>query len=111
MRCAILTNMEPVDVPLDDERWTRRWARWSGELRRLRLDGVVSALLDAGAPLAPLGAHLLWVAQPTLGLFVPRDDVAALARLLEQPGGLEQVRRHLLTEGDTVGFGPDDDDE
>ncbi len=64
----------------------------------------MDALLDAGAPLAPLGAHLLWIAQPTLGLFVPRDDVAALARVLEQPGGLEQVRHHLL-------MGPDDDDE
>lgn len=102
--------MEPVNALLTDERWARRWARWSGDVRRLRLDGVVGALLDAGAPLAPLGAHLLWIAQPALGLFVPHDDVAALARLLEQPGGLEQVRRHLMIEGNTAGIGPDDDE-
>ncbi len=100
--------MEPVDAPLTDERWARRWARWSGDLRRLRLDGVMGALLDAGAPLAPLGAHLLWIAQPTLALFVPREDVAALARLLEQPGGLEQVRHHLMIEANTVAIGRDD---
>lgn len=94
--------MEQIDEPLANQRLALRLERWSGSLRRLHLDGLVGALLDAGEPLGPLGAHLLWVAQPTLALFVPRDDVAALARLLEQPEGLAQVRRRLI--------GPDDDE-
>jgi hypothetical protein len=101
-RCAILTNMGPIEELRADERWHDRLAHWSGLLRRLRLEGVVGALLEAGEPLSPFGAHLLWIAQPALSFLVPREDVAALAQLLEEPGGLARVRRRLV--------GPDDDE-
>jgi hypothetical protein len=51
--------------------------------------------LDVAEPLSPLGAQLLWIAQPTLGLMVPRQEIAALARLLEQPDGMAWVREQL----------------
>lgn len=83
-----------------DERWHNRLTHWSGLLHRLRLEGVVGALLEAGEPFSPFGAHLLWIAQPALSIVVPREDVAALAQILEEPGGLARVRRQLI--------GPDD---
>jgi hypothetical protein len=79
-------------------RWTPRLARWAHRLRMARLDGLVGTLLEAAEPLSPLGAQALWIAQPTLGLFVPREDVASLARLLEDPGGLAWLRTHLTDE-------------
>jgi hypothetical protein len=60
------------------------------------LDGLIGALLDAAEPLGPLGAQLLWIAQPTLGLLVPRDEIASLARLIEAPGGVAWVREQLI---------------
>lgn len=75
--------------------WDGRLARWSHRLRKKRLTGLVGALLDAAEPLGPLGAQMLWVAQPTLGLFMPRDDVASLARILEHPDGLAWLHERL----------------
>lgn len=50
---------------------------------------MVGALLSAVRPLAPIGAGALWVAQPALGLFVGRDEVARWARFLEDLENLE----------------------
>ena len=65
-------------------------------VRAARLDGLIGALLDIAEPFGPLGAQMLWVAQPTLRLLVPRDDIAALARLLEAPGGVAWLREQLI---------------
>lgn len=88
--------MLPMTVPPDAERWAPRLARWSQRLRAARLDGLASALLDAAEPLGPLGAHVLWIAQPALGLFVPCDEIGALARVLDQPGGMAWLRDRLV---------------
>lgn len=57
--------------------------------------GAVTLALDALEPLGPLGAQLLWVTQPVLGLAINRDVVADLAQMLETPGGIEALRRQL----------------
>ncbi len=77
-------------------------ARWTERLRAVHLDGIVGALLDAGEPLGPLGAQLLYVAQPALGLLLPRDDIKSLAQILERPGGVAWLREQL-TDTDTNG--------
>ncbi|MBN1202922.1 MAG: hypothetical protein JXJ20_13820 [Anaerolineae bacterium] len=87
----------------DADRWSDRLARWSRRLHTLHLTEPVGTLLAAVEPLGPLGAQMLWIAQPTLGLFVPREDVAALARLLEAPEGMAWVREQLT--------GPDDESQ
>lgn len=92
--------MLPTTVPPSPEHWARRLARWSQRLRVARLDGLAGALLDAAEPLGPLGAQVLWIAQPALGLFVPRSEIDALARVLDQPGGIAWLREQLT--------GPDD---
>jgi hypothetical protein len=94
--------MSTVEQP-DTERWTPRLRRWSHTLNQTGLGRVVGLLLDAAEPLSPIGAHVLWIAQPTLGLFTSREDIAALARLLEQPGGLAWLRGQLV--------GPDDESD
>lgn len=80
----------------DAERWTARLARWSQRLRAAHLSVGIGVLLDVLEPLGPLGAQMLWVAQPTLGLFVPREDVHSLARLIEAPGGIAWLRDQLV---------------
>jgi len=87
-----MRHIEPLD---DRSRWTPRLGRWSARLRALRLDGVAGALLDATEPLGPLGAQALWIALPGLAWLAPRDEVAALARVLEAPGGVAWLRDQL----------------
>ena len=71
-------------------------------MRAARLDGLARLLLEAAEPLGPLGAQVLYVAQPTLGLLVPREEVASLARLLDAPDGMAWLRVQLT--------GPDGDE-
>jgi hypothetical protein len=76
--------------------WPERFARWGERLRTSRLDSIVGALLDVVEPLGPIGAQLLWVAQPTLGLLIPRKEIDMLARWLDEPGGVARLRAHLI---------------
>lgn len=83
--------------------WEARFSRWGHRLRAAHLEALAVALLDATEPLGPLGAQILWWAQPTLSLFVPRDEITALARALETPQGLAWVRAQLAGEGTDEG--------
>jgi hypothetical protein len=56
------------------------WSEWAETLRRFKMDGLASWLLDAGAPLAALGAQVIYLGQP----FVGEDKFNALAYMLEQ---------------------------
>jgi len=84
-----MTTLEPLPGA---EQWSARLARWSARLHAARLDGLIGALLDAVEPFGPVGAQMLWVAQPTLRLLVPHDEITALAHLLEAPGGVAWLR-------------------
>ena len=96
---AILRSMTPLDLPADRlERLHHRLTAWSGRLRALGIESLVGAVLDAAEPLGPLGAQVLWVAQPALGLIVPRDDVDGFARILDNPSGMAWLRATLLDE-------------
>lgn len=95
--------MSIVEHVPEAARWAERLAHWSQRLRAARLDGLAGMLLDAAEPLGPLGAQLLWVTQPALGLFVPRDDIAALARLLDAPGGMAWLRAQLVELDEEMG--------
>jgi hypothetical protein len=88
--------MSYLEQPPGTEQWANRLASWSKRLHSTRLDGLVGALLDIVEPLGPLGAQFLWIAQPTLGLLVPREEIGSLARLLEQPDGMAWLREQLV---------------
>ena len=70
------------------------WSHWAESLRRYKLDGLASWLLEAGSPLTLLGAQALYISQPFLGgkqgtlcnsfahMLEEDDEVQAFARYL-----------------------------
>jgi len=68
---------------------------WVQQIRARNLGGALSLALDVLEPLGPLGAQVLWAAQPILGLLISHDAVGGLAQALEEPGGIEQLRQQL----------------
>lgn len=66
----------------------RRWG--------LRLPALVA--LDVGGPLTFLGGQLLWVSQPALSLFLPRQKVRQMAQLLEDPAAIAALASRLEAE-------------
>ena len=92
--------MVTVEQLPDAERLAARLAQWAARLEAAGLGGLAATLLDATEPLAPLGAQALWVAQPALGLLLPRDAVADLARVLDAPGGVAWLRERLAAAQD-----------
>jgi hypothetical protein len=70
-------------------------SRWLEQARARGLDGALRVALDVLAPFGPLGAQLIWVAQPALGLLGLGQAAAHLAGALEEPGGIETMRRRL----------------
>jgi hypothetical protein len=67
---------------------TRRIQSWG-------LSGLVSVLLDALEPFAFVGGQLLWIAKPTLGLFVDGDRIAEYASILERPEAYDLLRAQI----------------
>ena len=51
--------------------------------------------LDLIEPLAPIASQLLWVVQPTAGLFGAREAIGEIAEALDTPEGIEALRREL----------------
>jgi len=72
------------------------WSKWAESLRRLKLDGLASWLLEAGAPLTVLGAQALHIGQPFLG----GEKVDSLAGMLEEDGEAQAFVRYLRGESD-----------
>ena len=69
---------------------------WVEKIRARGWENALSLALDVLEPLGPLGAQQLWVAQPAArvngGWY---DALAGLAQTLEEPGGVEHLRRLL----------------
>lgn len=64
-------------------------------LQKMGLLDFAGLLLDVAEPLSPIGAQVLWVAQPTLGLFVESEKISAWAHLLEDPQNIARLRDSL----------------
>jgi len=82
------------------ERLEQRLKRWAERVQGTGLGGVLGPLLGAASPLSILGAQLLWVAQPALGLLAPRDEIEALAQILSEPEGVVWLRQTLTGHAD-----------
>jgi hypothetical protein len=67
------------------------WPQWVETLRRFKMDGFASWLLDAGAPLTVLGAQALYLGQP----FVSGEKINALAHMLEEEEETQAFVRYL----------------
>jgi hypothetical protein len=68
--------------------WLREWqGRPQGEW--------LATALDVFEPIAPLGAQVLYILQPTMGWIIARERLHALAQALETPEGVAVVRAIL----------------
>lgn len=70
------------------------WSQWAETLRRFKMDGFASWLLDAGAPLAVIGAQALYLGQP----FVGGGKIEALAHMLEEESETQAFAYYLRGE-------------
>ena len=70
------------------------WSQWAETLRRFKLDGFASWLLDTGAPLTVLGAQALYLGQP----FLSGDKFNALAHMLEEDSETQAFIHYLRGE-------------
>jgi hypothetical protein len=70
------------------------WSRWAETLRRFRMDGFASWLLEAAAPLTALGAQALYLGQPFFG----GDKFNTFAHLLEDESESQAFARYLRAE-------------
>lgn len=60
------------------------WQTWINKLKEYGLADLAASILEAGAPLALLGAQAVYVSQPVLSAVWPRLDLNPLAHLLEE---------------------------
>jgi hypothetical protein len=56
------------------------WPRWAESLRRYQLHDLAASFLEAGSPLALLGAQALYFGRS----FIENEQLTALAETLEQ---------------------------
>ena len=68
---------------------------WIKRAKARGLANPLRVLLDVLEPLGPLGAQMLYIAQPAWRVFGASDGVRQLAETLEEPGGIERLRRLL----------------
>jgi hypothetical protein len=64
-------------------------------LKQAQLQEMIDVALDALEPLSVFGAQLLWIAQPTLSLFIDQERITGWAELLEDPRHFAQWRETL----------------
>lgn len=74
---------------------------WIKQIKARGLGGAFGVLLDIIEPLGPLGAQILWVAQPALRVFGAGETLDHMAQVLEEPGGIERIRSLLNDVNDT----------
>ena len=71
---------------------------WDRAIRYLydrRLHHFTASLMEAAGPLTLLGAQAIYIGQPLLTLFLPRDQAQHLAGILENPAKCKSFIRAL----------------
>ena len=59
--------------------------KWIESLYKLRLQNLTATFLEALGPMNLLGAQLVYLSQPVLSPFIPKDQSQDLANILEDP--------------------------
>jgi hypothetical protein len=70
------------------------WPRWAESLRHYQLHELIASLLEAGSPLALLGAQALYFGR----VFTTNDQLTALAEMLEEDSEAQAFASFLLKE-------------
>ena len=90
------TNTARPDLPAEQlSRIERRMAGIATRLRASGLQDLVGDLMEVAQPLGPLGAQVLWIAQPALGLVISGSSIHDLAQVLDDPAGMVWLRAML----------------
>jgi len=71
---------------------------WIAAARERGLTGALDVILDVLEPIGPLGAQVLYIVQPISGVLGWRQAVGDIATALEEPGGVDALRRALHTD-------------
>ena len=71
------------------------WQSWAETLRRYQLHEIAASFLEAGSPLALLGAQAIYFG----GGFVKSDQLTALAETLEEETEARAFASFLVQEG------------
>ena len=71
------------------------WPRWAESLRRYQLNDLIASFLEAGSPLALLGAQAIYFS----GGFIKSDQLIALAETLEEETEARAFASFLAGEG------------
>ena len=70
------------------------WPRWAESLRRYQLHDLIASFLEAGSPLALLGAQAIYFG----GGFIKSDQLTALAETLEEETEARAFASFLIRE-------------
>lgn len=68
---------------------------WLDRAEARGMGGMIRTLLDIASPFSIIGGQLLWIVQPVATLFGKGNAVGDLARWLEQPNALQDLRVRL----------------
>lgn len=68
---------------------------WVEQIRVRGLTNAFEVALNVLEPLGPLAAQLLYTLQPMMGIFGLRELTADLAQALDEPDGVEELRKRL----------------
>jgi hypothetical protein len=71
---------------------------WVEQIRVRGLTNAFEVALNVLEPLGPLAAQFLYTLQPMMGVFGLREMVADLAQALDEPDGVEELRKRLNDE-------------
>ncbi len=74
------------------------WQAWAATLEKWGLQKFAAWLLEATGPVNFIGAQLVYVGQPFLNIFAPREHVHELAQLLEEPAQTREFITFLREE-------------
>jgi hypothetical protein len=70
------------------------WPRWAQALRRYQLHEITASFLEAGSPLALLGAQALYFGR----VLSANDQLTALAAMLEEDSETHAFAAYLMEE-------------
>lgn len=88
-------SLTSQENPIENESQPNEWRAWATGLQRWGLRGLAAALLESGSGFAALAAQSLYVGQPLLEPWLPKDKVGGLARMLEDPNQSATFARYL----------------
>ena len=70
------------------------WPRWAESLRHYKLHELTASFLEAGSPLALLGAQALYFGR----VFTTNDQLTALAQMFEEESETQAFASFLINE-------------